>query len=237
MRTIFLIFLSLIIIFVIGCVPVDTQQEPEEPTVVVKVPDKEPSVVGPVPEEETVGEPEKEAVEAKETTDEVKELLSRSEQKVESVFYRYKGPETADFFYDFYVKDDRIRYIMEPTLRTIDVDAAAYESVFLKKDTRFAGGYCYAKKCTVSGKKATLKYSDAYIMTPFDWLEQMGNAEKLGEELLGKRQTSRLQTENAGIVWVDNFFGVPQQVEFEGNLYQYTQMDFNNVKNSDVVPD
>jgi hypothetical protein len=232
MKNPLLIFLSLIIIFIVGCAPTETVQEPEAPSVAVKTPVKVPTVIGPAPEQED--EPEEVEV-VIEDTDEVEELLFKAE-KVSSISYRYKGPETADFFYKFFQKGNSVRYIMDPTYKDLSLDDDSYESVFLNKETQFAGGYCLDKKCKVKGKKATLKFGEANIKTPFDWLDRMGDAKKLGEEILGKRQASRLQTENAGIVWVDNFYGVPLQVEFEGNLYQFTQMVFNSVKDSDVIP-
>ena len=231
MKNLLLIFLSLITVFIIGCAPVETEQTPA-PSVVIKSPVKEPSVIEPAPEvEETTEQPEKDI----EVSDEIKNLLSKVE-KVESMSYKYKGPETKDFFYEFFVKGDRIKYISDPTFKDLHLDDDAYESVFIKKETEFAGGYCYDRRCRVSGKKATLNYGEVYINTPFDWLEEMGKAEKLGEELLGKRKTWRLNTDNAGIVWVDIFFGVPQQVEYNNSLYQFTQMTFNTVKDSDVIP-
>jgi len=234
MKRILIIFLTLLVIFIIGCAPVDTQQEPQEtPSVTVKTPVKEPSVIEPVPEVKNSVEVEE--VPEIEVSDEVQNLLLKAE-KVKSISYRYKGPETADFFYEFFEKGDSVRYISNPTFKDLHLDDDAYESIFLNKDTQFSGGYCLDRKCRVKGKKATLKYGETYIMTPFDWLNKMGDAEKLGEEILGKRQAWRLKTENAGIVWIDSFFGVPLQVEFENNLYQFTKMNFNNVKNSEVIP-
>ena len=166
---------------------------------------------------------------------EVKELLSKAEQKVQSISYKYKGSETSDL-YQFYVKDVRIRYILNPPVKSLDVDEDAYESIYINKEERTAEAYCAERKCKVKGKKENLSYDEAYVMTPLDWLNRIGYAEKLGEELIGKRSTWKLNTDNAGTVWIDTFFGVPLQIEFNGNEYQFMQMTFNDVKDSDVIP-
>ena len=205
MKNFFIVFVLLIIMLILGCAPVETPQTTEQT----------PSTIEP-----EVSEAEKETVEEKkETSAEVKELLSKAEQKVQSISYDYKGPETDDFFYKFYVKGDEIRYISDPVVKDLQLDDGAYESIFIKKDTEFAGGYCTDRTCRVKGKKATLDYHEAYIKTPFDWLNQIEFAEKLGEELIGKRKTWKLSTDDSGIVWVDAFFGVPLKVEFNGDKY------------------
>jgi len=235
MKKIFMILILLIIIFILGCAPVQTpEQKPVTILPEIQEEVKEPVVKEPVKEAEEAAEKEI-AEEKKEISSDVRELLSKAEQKVQSISYKYKGPETADFFYIFYVKDERIRIILDPTVKDIRLDDGAYESIYLNKKTDFAGGYCNDKRCKAKGKKATLVFNEVYINTPFDWLDQIGNAEKVGEELLGKRSAWKLKTDNVGIVWVDSFFGVPLQVEFNDNLYRFMQMTFNDVKDSDVI--
>ena len=94
----------------------------------------------------------------------------------------------------------------------------------------------YGNHPNVKGKKDPLNYEEFYINTPFDWLDKIEYAEKLGEELIDKRKTFRLSTDNAGIVWIDTFFGVPLQVEYEDNKYQFTKMTFNDVKDENLIP-
>lgn len=221
MKNFFMVFVLSIIIFIIGCAPVETPQTTEQTPSTI-----EPEVID--TEKDTVEE-------KKEISADVKELLSKAEQKIKSISYDYKGPETDDFFYKFYVKGNEIRYILNPVVKDLQLDDDSYESIFIKKATEFAGGYCTDRICKAKGIKATLEYDVVYIKTPFDWFNQIEFAEKLGEELIGKRKTWKLITDNSGIVWIDAFFGVPLQVEFNGDKYQFTQMTFNDVKDDDVI--
>lgn len=235
MKNMILIFILLTIILIFGCAPVQQQKQPleQKPTVIEAETD---NVVQEGDENEDSESKKELELEKAEISDEVKELLSKSEQKVQSISYKYKGPETADFFYQFYIKDNKIRYILNPTYKTTDVDEDAYDSIYIDNNDRVAESYCTERDCNVKGKKDPLDYEESYIKTPFDWLDQIVYAEKLGEELIDKRKTIRLSTDNAGIVWVDTFFGVPLQVEYEDNKYRYTKMTFNDVKDENLIP-
>jgi len=166
---------------------------------------------------------------------EVSEVLGIADKKVKSISYKYKGPETKDFFYEFFVKENKIKYILDPTYKVIGADDDAYDTIYLNNELKKAEGYCDNRKCIGKGKKADLVYDDVYIWTPFDWLNDIESAEKVGEELIDKRSTWKLST-NKFIIWIDTFFGVPLQVEFRDNLYHFEKIIFNQVKDEDVNP-
>lgn len=172
---------------------------------------------------------------AKQISQEVKELLDTADKKVESLRYSYKGPETKDFIYDFYVKGDKIKYILQPDYKVIDIDKDAYNAVYIDRKAKTAEAYCDARNCIVKGKKADLDYDDAYILTPLDWLGTVESAEKKGEELIEQRNTWKIST-NSGTLWLDTFFGVPLRAESGEDLYQFQKMAFNDVKDEDVMP-
>ena len=118
-----------------------------------------------------------------EISPEVRELLDTADKKVNSLRYSYKGPETKDFFYDFFVKGDNIRYIIDPDYKVVDVDDDAYDTIYINKELKTAKGYCDNRKCKVKGKKTDFIYEDAYIWTPLDWIDHIEFAEKTGEFL------------------------------------------------------
>lgn len=184
-----------------------------------------------VEEEEIKEEPE----EVEEVSSEVNQLLSLSKEKVQSISYKYKGPETKGFFYEFFVKGNKIKYVMDPTHKDVNIDEDAYDTIYVNKESKTALAYCDNKRCKVKGKKAVLDYDDSYIPTALDWLDNMESAEKIGEELIGMRNIWKLSANNITI-WVDTFFGVPLQAESEGQIYQFQKMTFNQVKDGDVSP-
>jgi len=217
------IFFSLILLIVIyGCAQpiekapiVSEQQEPE---------------VNVIEKEEV-----EEEIEEDEISTEVKELLGLADEKVKSISYKYKGPQTKDFFYEFFVKGDDIKYVIDPTFKALDVDEDAYDTIFLNKEDKSASAYCDNRKCKVKGKKTEFDYDDVYIWTPLDWLDNIKVAEKIGGELIDNRKTWKLDT-NIGTIWIDTFFGVPLQAEFMGNLHQFKKVTFNDVKDEDIIP-
>lgn len=221
-KRILIVLMAFSLIFIYGCAqtaekaPVNEKaQEPGKTESVAGTEEKAPSV--------NVISPE------------VKELLDNAKSKVKSMRYPYKGPETADFYYQFYVKGNKIKYLPIPDYKTIDIDEDAYDVVYVDKGLETALAYCDDRKCRVKGQKAELNYDDAYILTPLDWINKIESAEKIGEELIGKRSTWKLST-NAGTVWVDTFFGVPLQAESSGNVYKFDKISFNDVKDEDVIP-
>lgn len=186
--------------------------------------------------EEEVEEPVEEVPEEKEMSLEVKELLGIADEKVQSLRYSYKGPETDESLYKFVMKGNNVKYVLDPPNKPIDAYEDAYDTIYLDTELKTAQAYCDDRKCKVKGKKADLGYDEVYIWTPLDWLDNIEFAEKVGEELIDRRNTWKLSTKNLGTMWVDSFFGVPLQVEFDENKYQFMKMVFNDVKDEEVIP-
>lgn len=164
---------------------------------------------------------------------EVKEVLERRESRVKNIFYKYKGPQTGDNFYDFYIKGNKIKYNPYLEIKTLD-QPDSYDTIFIDKDTKTAASYCMAAYCTYQGKKQDLNYDDAYISTIFDWVTGLAYAEKVGEEVIDDRNTWKLDTDK-GILWVDTFYGIPLKIESSGKFYRFQQISVNSVQDSDVM--
>ncbi len=164
---------------------------------------------------------------------EVKELLDKSKTRVQSIYYKYRGPETGDNFYEFYIKGDKIKYKPALEIRTLD-QKDSYDSIFIDKISETAQSYCIAAYCLYKGKKADLNYWNAYISTVFDWIGVV-QAKKVGEEVIDDRNVWKIET-NKGILWIDTFYGIPLKVESGGKIYRFQHISINSVQDSDVVP-
>lgn len=220
--TAFSIVIIVILTFVISCAPVQ-QAAPTAPA-----PPKAEVSVTSTDETPTNSQP-KQGVSA-----EVKELLDKSKTRVKSIYYKYKDPQTGDDFYDFYVKDTKIKY--KPALETKTLDKAdSYDTIFIDKTARTAASYCVAPYCAYKGKKRDLNYDDAYISTIFDWASDLTEANKVGEEVIDDRNTWKIDT-NKGILWVDTFYGIPLKAESGGKTYRFQQISANSVADADVNP-
>ena len=217
-----LVFLLLIIN---ACTPAPGEVTPPEPGKVIEVEEEEETAEG--------------VIEIKEMPAEVKELLSIADERVESLRYDYKGPQTQNFVYKFFVRDDMVKYKPYPAYKTLDLDDDAYDTIYFNKETKTAAAYCDDRKCRVNGKKADLNYDDVYIWTPLDWLENIEYAEKAGEQLMdgGRKNTWKLSTSNLGTIWVHTFSGVPVQAKLAGNEYQFLNLVFDDVAEEDVTPE
>lgn len=165
---------------------------------------------------------------------EVSELLSRHKTKITSLYYKYKGPESGEEFYDFYVKSSRIKYNPYLEIKTLDAPDS-YDTIFIDKTARTAQSYCVAAYCKYKGKKEDLSYDNAYISTPLDWINGLTTAKKVGEEVIDSRSAWKIET-NKGILWVDTFYGIPLKAESGGKTYRFQQISVNSVQDSDVVP-
>jgi len=200
-------------------------------------PQKDTPIQEKVSEEIKVDEEIKEKIEdIRAISEEVKELLSLADQKVQSISYRYKGPETKNSIYEFYVKGDMVKYTINPTYKDVSFDEHAYDTIYLNKDSKIGIAYCDSRRCKVKGNKTALDYEETYILTPTDWLDKIEFAEKIGEELIDRRNTWKLSTDNIGTIWIDSFFGIPLQLEIGDDIYQFQKLTFNGVTDEDVTP-
>jgi hypothetical protein len=192
----------------------------------------------PITEPETkvdVKQPVEKAIEPKqEIATEVKELLDKHKTRVKSIYYKYRGPETGTNFYEFYIKDYKIKY--NPFLEIKSLDKPdSYDSIFIDNSAKTAQSYCIAAYCAYKGKKADLNYNDAYISTVFDWVDGLVQAKKIGEEVIDNRNTWKIET-NKGVLWIDTFYGIPLKVDSSGKTYKFEQISVNSVQDSDVMP-
>jgi len=234
-KIILLIFSLLVINACAQTTFVPEKDKPQEPAKVEVV--SESSKIKIIEINEEVEVPAEKAIEEvsdeEEISSEVKELLELADKKIKSLSYRYKGQETKDLFYEFMVKGNKIKYTIDPTFKDLHLDDDAYDTIYINNEFKTALAYCDGRKCRVKGKKAVLDYGENYILTPFDWLSNIEFAGKIGERSIDRRNTWKLST-NDFTIWIDTFFGVPLQVESNGNIYQFQKVSFNDVKDEDV---
>ena len=165
---------------------------------------------------------------------EVKDLLDKSKTRVKNINYKYRGTQTGDNYFEFYVKDTKVRYKPARQLQSLD-RPESYDSIFIDKTAKTAQTYCVDHTCLYKGKKGDLNYADAYISTVFDWLSSITQASKVGEEVIDNRNTWKIET-NEGTLWLDTYYGIPLKAESGGKLFRFEQIAPNSVQDSDVTP-
>lgn len=212
--------LILILVLIIACAP----QQKES----TAIPKPEAKVESKQPAQETI-EQSKQQI-----SSEVKELLEKSKTRVKSIYYKYRAPETGSDFYEFYVKDNKIKYNPALEIKSLD-QKDSYDSIFIDKIAKTAESHCLAAYCSYKGKKQDLNYAEAYIPTIFDWVDGLTKVKKIGEEVIDDRNTWKLETDK-GMLWVDTFYGLPLKVESGGKVYRFQQISVNSVQDANVMP-
>ena len=163
----------------------------------------------------------------------VKDLLAKYKTKATSIHYNYKGPETADNFYEFFIKGSKIKYLPSRAIKALD-KPESWDTIYLDAATRTAASYCEHSSCLSKGKKSDLNFNEVYLATPYDWIN-VQDAVKLGEEIIDEKQTWKLQTDK-GTVWVDTYYGIPPKAQSGTNLYYFKLVSANTIQDSDVSP-
>ena len=218
-KDLFIFYFIFLLVFMIACAPIQKESAP------ISKPESKADVK--LPQDTKIEQKQ-------EVSAEVKELLDKSKIRVRSIYYKYKGPETGNDFYEFYTKDAKIKYL--PALEIKSLDAVdSYDTIFIDKTAKAAASYCVAYYCKYKGKKQDLNYDDVYISTMLDWVSGLTSAKKVGEEVIDDRNTWKIET-NKGILWVDTFYGIPLKVESSGKAYRFQHISVNSVQDSDVVP-
>ncbi len=218
------ISLIFLVFIVIACSstppqPIGTPVPPKEAPIV-----EQPKLLPPVEQPKEI---------KKEISPEVEDLLSKHATKIKSIKYNYRGPQTVNNFFEFYVKGDKIKYLPKLEIKTLDSENS-YNTIYLDTTAKTAESYCVAAYCKFGGKKADLEYSDNYLFTPFDFLK-VKSAAKLGEEVIDDRTTWKLSTD-LGTLWIDTFYGIPLKAEYGGNTYRFEKITVNSLQDSDVLP-
>jgi hypothetical protein len=143
----------------------------------------------------------------------------------------------------YYVKGDKIR--IEP-VRELQ-RSADYDVIFLDMTAKTAAGYCLPRQgCVDENYAIPLSYDDWIIVLPSQWLEQIRYGTRTTGFTFYDKPVHVIRYQADGKyyeVYIDNYFGYPQRVaistdERMTNIiggYEYRQMAFNTVKDSDLV--
>ena len=173
------------------------------------------------------------AQQKQEISPEVKLLLDKSKTRVQNIYYKYKGPETGNNFYEFYAKGSKIKYLPFREIKILDRQDS-FNAIYIDKISKTAQTYCDDRTCVYKGKKADLNYNSAYISTIFDWIDRITQANKVGEEVIDDRSTWKVET-NDGVFWLDAFYGLPLKIQSSGNIFRFEQLNVNGVQDADVT--
>ncbi|MBN1792488.1 hypothetical protein JW826_02280 [Candidatus Woesearchaeota archaeon] len=175
----------------------------------------------------------------KDVTADVAKLIAKADS-VKNVRFNYfhsDDPYTSD---EYYASREKMRIkLVNKQKYTVD---DPYDTIYIDFVKKEAIGYCESASqgvCPDRNKKYPLDYASAKIRTPFIWLDVMSKGEATGrsKQIEGRQAKEVLFEANGkpGIVWMDSFFGVPLEINFEGVDYRFQNLYTNDVKDTDLV--
>lgn len=229
--------LSVMLLFIGGCVEIAETEPTGEPPVTEA---GENITTEEEPQREEVEGGEGEEVEEKIMSEELSELLAKAEQKVTSMYYLFYGPPQDHIGYGFYVRGEKMKVSLPARVRFDE--GRHYDTVYLNTDTKLAYGYCEAPECADKETAFTVKYKDYIKETPFDKLKLVEYGEIKGDETVENRKTKVVEFEGknvSGKMWIDTYSGLPLKVEevVEGETIktEYRSLSVNSVMEEDVT--
>jgi len=263
-KTILMIAASILLLLIVACAPMEVKEEAEtkEPA---KEPAAEKTTVDEKVVETKTAEPtetEKETTPApmpkktetkaeapKEIPAELKELMEKADMKLTSMVYLYGSPESEGRFLDTYhVVGDKMKVQLYEGNYYLRQDY--FDTVYLDTTEKTATGRCENKRRCVfpdmdnTGRVFAANYDDYRRKTPYEWLQDITTPEILGPEIVDKRSTLKIKYPKGDTeieMWLDNTYGVPLQLKIihpddEEEMYQFTNLQFNTLKEEDVLP-
>lgn len=260
----FIIAATVLLLLIVACAPMEVKEEaeakqPAKETAAEKttVDEKivETKTAEPAPKEtekETTPAPmpaEKTTTTPKEIPPELKELLEKADRKLTSMVYLYGSPENEGRFLDtYYVRGDKMKVKLYEGNYYMRQDY--FDTVYLDTSKKTATGRCENRKRCIfpdldnTGRVFAVNYDDYRRKTPYEWLQDITTPEIIGPEIVDKRSALKIKYpkgETTVEMWMDNTYGVPLQIKIlqpndEEEMYQFTNWQFNTLKEADVVP-
>ncbi|MBW3002099.1 hypothetical protein KY338_02985 [Candidatus Woesearchaeota archaeon] len=180
----------------------------------------------------------------------IQSKIDAANTKLKSMSYLYGSPENEGRFLDTYhVLGDKIKVkLYEDNYYVVD---DYFDTVYLDDSLKTATGRCeHQRRCISTNTDNTKKifnanYDDYRRKTPYEWLSDISAEAKIdGPEIVDKRSALKIEYpkgENKVEMWLDETYGVPLQIKIidpEDNeeFYQFTNVQFNSLKEEDVLP-
>src|SRR5574341_2109086 len=177
----------------------------------------------------------------------LRDLLKRADEKVSSIQYLFGGTDTSDLFLDTYlVKGTKMR--IKTYEENYYVREGYYDNIYVSEGVGCCeeASRCKSHNIDNTGKKFDVDVSMMKIpKTPYQWTKEIpADAQIVGPQTVNSRSVTFLKynlPDGSEVqMWVDDTYGVPHKVVVvKGGIqtkYQFNDMVFNSLKDTDFVP-
>lgn len=192
--------------------------KPKEPSVIVESGEKEEkeaeAEVPPAP----VADSTKQL--SDEMSDEVKELITKADNKVTSYQFTLAEPPLNLARDVWKVKGTRIKVQLYDD--NFVTPGTYFDSIYIDTAKKIAKGFCESQKtvrCADPDQVFDLDYDEVMIKTPYQWVKSIkAPAELISTEMLWDRKVMVVQYMEDGVrikQWIDGFSGLPVKIELK----------------------
>jgi hypothetical protein len=129
---------------------------------------------------------------------------------------------------------------------TTNAKTSKFDIVYIDNAAKTAVAYCTVPGCTDKNQAIAQSYDDWSIPMPLDWASDIQYGKIIGTITYSNKQVTRIEYQKGSLfyeVYIDNYFGYPQRIAISDDSsfknivggYEYKNMAFNNVQDSNVV--
>lgn len=240
-KTLVLLFVLLLALFAVACVPMAKYYTcPDGHQVLDPNNCENPPVTEPIanePTTPTTAEPI--PVVVKDITPDAQALFDKSEKAITIKFSYYYS---SDPFVENIYHASRDKMKIELKNKAYFSPKETYDTVYYDFVGLNSFGYCERQSietCVDRNKRMVVVFEEYLVKTPFDWLNNIEKAEMTGKSRMiegrtGKEVSFRLEGKQ-GSMFVDSFFGVPLIITYDGVTYEYKNVAINEGTLDDLV--
>ena len=173
----------------------------------------------------------------------LRDLLKRADEKLSSLQYLYGGTDTGNLFLDtYFVKGTNMK--VQKYSEDYYVREGYYDTIYYSLGVACCEEIdrCRSHNVDNTGKKFDVDASTLKMpKSPYQWVKEVpATAQIVGPQTFNSRSVTYLKyTDDKGQpveMWVDDTYGVPHRVIVGEAKYQYNDMLFNGLKDSDFDP-
>ncbi|NOZ81145.1 MAG: hypothetical protein GXP63_05730 [DPANN group archaeon] len=168
----------------------------------------------------------------------IQQRFEEAGKSVKSYSYQYYGPGPRDDDVKILVKGDRTKLIYRVP---ITHKSFQFDTVYLTAENSAGVAYCEnidKGACINPNHEFSVASADFTYKLPSEWIDETIVAEETSSEFIGNRNALKLAVTTdlgKGIMWIDDFYGMPVKVRINSTEWEYRDIVFNAVSDEEMT--